>query len=87
MTDAASHIASAERLGEPRTNSGLFDLLAGAGWLSGDEAELCRAMVGFRNVVVHGYTQVDVAVLRDVLENHLGDLEGVVATLRGRLSG
>ena len=40
--DAASHIVSRERLGEPRTNRELFDLLARAGWLHGELAETLR---------------------------------------------
>jgi uncharacterized protein YutE (UPF0331/DUF86 family) len=32
--DVASHVVSDERLGEPRTNRAMFDLLAAAGWLS-----------------------------------------------------
>jgi uncharacterized protein YutE (UPF0331/DUF86 family) len=41
-----------------------------------------RAMAGFRNVLVHGYDIVDVAVVRDLLENRLGDLELFVQTVR-----
>ncbi len=36
--DVASHIVSDERLGEPRTNRELFDLLVRAGWLSEADA-------------------------------------------------
>ncbi len=31
--DAASHIVSDERLGEPRTNGELFEILARGGWI------------------------------------------------------
>ncbi|MBL8946264.1 MAG: DUF86 domain-containing protein [Myxococcales bacterium] len=84
--DIASHVVSDERLGEPRTNRELFDLLAAAGWLSPDLAATMRRMVGFRNVVVHGYTAVDPAILRDVLEHHLGDLVEFVDSARRRLA-
>jgi uncharacterized protein YutE (UPF0331/DUF86 family) len=43
-------------------------------------------MVGFRNVLVHGYQEVDKAVVRDVVESHLGDLEAYVAAIRDRMS-
>jgi len=36
-------------------------------------------------VVVHGYTSVDPAILRDVVENHLGDIRQFVAAVRARL--
>src|SRR5215475_7289030 len=47
--DIASHIVSDERLGEPRTNRELFDLLVRNGWISGDLGARLRDMAGFRN--------------------------------------
>ena len=44
-----------------------------------------RAAIGFRNVLVHGYTAVDPAIVRDVLDQHLGDIEDFVSFIRGRL--
>jgi uncharacterized protein YutE (UPF0331/DUF86 family) len=41
-------------------------------------------MASFRNVAVHGYQAVDVRVVEDVLQNHLGDLLSFVATIRSR---
>lgn len=83
--DAASHVVSAARLGEPRTNRELFDLLAKGGWLPADRIEPLRRMVGFRNILVHGYTAVDPAIVRDVAEHHLGVLRGFVSEVRRRL--
>jgi uncharacterized protein YutE (UPF0331/DUF86 family) len=83
--DVASHIVSDDRLGEPRTNRELFTLLESAGWVSRDLSRTLRAMAGFRNVLVHGYDVVDVAVVRDLLENRLGDLELFVQMIRHRL--
>ncbi|MBK7395476.1 MAG: DUF86 domain-containing protein [Myxococcales bacterium] len=42
-------------------------------------------MAGFRNVLVHGYDDVDLAIVRDVVEHRLGDLEAFVAAVRRRL--
>ena len=42
-------------------------------------------MAGFRNVVVHLYQEVDLGIVRDVVENHLGDLLEFVETVRRRL--
>lgn len=72
--DVASHVVSDDRLGEPETNNELFDLLVKAGKLPAPLASTLRDMAGFRNVVVHGYEDVDLAVVEDVLRNHLGDL-------------
>ena len=44
-------------------------------------------MAGFRNVLVHGYVAVDAAIVRDVLELRLGDIESFVESIRRRLDG
>jgi uncharacterized protein YutE (UPF0331/DUF86 family) len=72
--DAASHVVSDDRLGEPSTNQELFRLLERAGRLPQELARNLSAAAGFRNVLVNGYADVDSRVTRDVLENHLGDL-------------
>jgi uncharacterized protein YutE (UPF0331/DUF86 family) len=85
--DVASHIVSDERLGEPANNKELFDLLARHGWLEPALVSRLRDMAGFRNVLVHGYSSVDVGIVEDVLRHHLGDLLAFTATVRQRLSG
>lgn len=84
--DVASHIVSDERLGEPENNRRLFELLVENGWVAPILAQPLSLMVGFRNVLVHGYQDVDKAVVRDVVENHLDDLTGFVAAIRGRMT-
>jgi uncharacterized protein YutE (UPF0331/DUF86 family) len=84
--DVASHIVSDERLGEARTNQELFDLLRRGGWITHALAASLRRGIGFRNVLVHGYTVVDVAIVRDVLENRLDDLLIYANAIRGGLA-
>jgi uncharacterized protein YutE (UPF0331/DUF86 family) len=84
--DVASHIVSDRRLGEPRTNRELFDLLERDGWVTAPLAATLQKMVGFRNILVHGYDTVDLAVVRDVVEHRLDDLLQFVAVVRGRLA-
>ncbi len=83
--DVGSHIVSDDRLGEPATNRQLFDQLAAAGWLPPALGDRLVQMAGFRNVLVHGYTGVDLAIVEDVLANHLQDLDAFVAAIRGGL--
>jgi uncharacterized protein YutE (UPF0331/DUF86 family) len=80
--DVASHIVSDERLGEPETNRALFDLLVRAGRLPEELAPTLKAMAGFRNVLVHGYQDVDLGVVEDVVRNRLDDLLTFVAEIR-----
>ena len=84
--DVASHIVSDRRLGEPRTSRDLFALLERDGWIPEALASTLRNMVGFRNVLVHGYDDVDLAVVKDVLEHHLEDLLEFVAVIRRRMA-
>ena len=83
--DVASHIVSDERLGEPRTNRELFDLLVRSGWLTESEASPLSNMVGFRNILVHGYGDIDLSVVQDVVANRLDDLLHFAAIVRARL--
>jgi len=85
ILDVASHIVADDRLGEPRTNYELFDLLTGAGWIGEDQRAVLRQMAGFRNLVVHGYMAVDLKVVRNILERHLDDLLEFVRIIRARL--
>lgn len=85
--DIASHVVSDERLGEPATNTQLFDLLARAGIIDRDLSETLARMTGFRNILVHGYGDVDLRIVEDVVKNRLVDLEAFVAKIRSRLPG
>jgi uncharacterized protein YutE (UPF0331/DUF86 family) len=82
--DVASHLVSDGALGQPRTNAELFDLLARGGVLDAALATVLAHMAGFRNVLVHEYDDVDLAVVRDVLEHHLDDLRRFVDAVRSR---
>jgi uncharacterized protein YutE (UPF0331/DUF86 family) len=85
--DVASHIVSDQRLGEPETNRELFDLLVRGDRLPETLASSLRDMAGFRNVLVHGYQDVDLDIVEDVLAHHLNDLLAFVATVRSPREG
>ena len=85
--DVASHIASDQRLGEPETNRALFQLLVRANVLSSDLARGLAEMAGFRNVLVHGYDDVQAQIVEDVVRHHLGDLDEFVAAVKRHIDG
>lgn len=85
--DAASHVVSDERLGEPDTYRELFDLLAAGGWIAADQVPPLRRMAGFRNLVIHEYGRVDLDLVRQILRDHLEDLLGFATSVRQRLAG
>ena len=84
--DAASHIVSDQRLGEPHTNRELFELLSKNDWISAERAMTMRDIAGFRNVVVHGYQDLDLRILKDIVDNHLQDLLDFTAEIRAKLN-
>ena len=34
-------------------------------------------MIGFRNILVHEYLEIDRTIVHDVLQNHLHDIENI----------
>lgn len=84
--DVASHIVSDEKLGEPTSLKNTFELLVRAGFIAPAALPALSAMAGFRNIVVHAYQAVDVAVVRDIVEHHLGDLESFVESIRAKVT-
>jgi uncharacterized protein YutE (UPF0331/DUF86 family) len=83
--DVASHIVSDERLGEPRTNRELFTLLDQQGWIEASLSQNLQNMAGFRNILVHGYQKLDLAILVDAVQNRLDDLNVFAVAIRARL--
>jgi uncharacterized protein YutE (UPF0331/DUF86 family) len=68
------HRVRREKLGIPQDSRDAFDLLVRAGFLDPVLAERLKRMVGFRNVAVHDYARLDLAIVRSILERHLGEL-------------
>ena len=84
--DVASHVVSDERLGEPQTNRELFELLVRRGHVPALLAAPLGNMAGFRNILVHGYDDVDLAIVRDIVEHRLDDLLAFAAAIRAVIS-
>ena len=85
--DAASHIVSDQVMGEPQSNRELFDILARNGWIGDELASKLSQMAGFRNLLVHGYEEVNLAIVEEVVRHRLGDLLDFVAAVERRLTG
>lgn len=72
--DIAFRLARSRGLGAPATSREAFDLLATAGLIDAELASALKRMVGFRNLAVHRYFELDVAVLEQVIRRSLDDL-------------
>lgn len=83
--DLAMHEVRVRRLGVPQETRDAFTLLRDVGVLTPELTERMMAMVGFRNVAVHDYRRLDLAIVRSIVTERLGDfLEFAKALLGGR---
>lgn len=78
--DAAQHVCSAQGWGPPADNGDAMRVLGRHGVLDPELADRLRRAVGFRNVLVHEYVEVDDDVVLARLADHR-DLAAFVAAL------
>lgn len=83
--DVAAHVVAEDHLVEPAAARDIFILLAQHGILDRSLAQRLSEMVGFRNVVVYEYDDVNPNQVRDIVANHLDDLLTFAAAIRARL--
>ena len=69
--DMAQHIARREQLGVPQGARDVFELLARSGWIDQALADALKRMVGFRNIAVHDYQSLQLAITVNVITLHL----------------
>jgi uncharacterized protein YutE (UPF0331/DUF86 family) len=63
----------------------IIDRMGGTGILPPDFARVIRPMVGFRNVLVHAYTRIDLTRVHQMLHAHLQDFETFAQHIRRHL--
>ncbi len=73
--DAAMHMVRRHKLGIPRDSRQAFTMLVNANLLNQQLGKHLEAMVGFRNIVVHNYTEIDMSVVRNILNERLVDMK------------
>jgi uncharacterized protein YutE (UPF0331/DUF86 family) len=71
--DLAMHLVRIHRLGVPEESRGAFELLREASLLSASLAERMTRMVGFRNVAIHNYRKLNLAVVNSIVTSRLDD--------------
>ena len=71
--DLAAHLITIHQWGLPASLKENFTLLAGQGVIDRALSRHLEAMVGFRNIAVHEYQALDIAILKRVLRERLED--------------
>ncbi len=72
--DLANMLIRARRLGIPAQSRESFSILVRENFLSPELGTRLQRMVGFRNVAVHQYRELDVAIVESVIRDGLTDL-------------
>lgn len=73
--DMAMHIVAEKSYGIPQNSRDAFDLLQNNGFVTMDLCNKLKAMVGFRNIAVHDYQNINVNIVEKVIESHLDDIK------------
>ena len=79
--DLAMHIVAEKKLGLPQTSRDAFTLLEAEGIIPSSLSKKMQAMVGFRNIAVHDYQEINLLILQKIIENHLVDFMQFTKTI------
>lgn len=71
--DLGMYLVSKLGLGIPKTSSEPFELLKEENIISKETADKLKKMVGFRNIAIHEYQNLNINILRSIIENNLDD--------------
>lgn len=73
----AMHVVADRHLGVPQSTADAFSLLQRSGLIDAVLAAALHGMVGFRNVAIHQYEDIDLSVLRWIVESGYRDWIGL----------
>jgi len=83
--DIAAHIISEEGVGVPGSTNEMFYLLEDNGYISVDITEKMVKAVGFRNLIVHEYSKVELKQVFEVAKREIEDLEKYLLSIFSKL--
>ncbi len=73
--DLANHLIAVNSLGLPGSAAEAISMLVDNRILPSLEISVYRGMIGFRNIAVHNYREIDEAIVSGIVHDHLDDLE------------
>ncbi len=77
LIDIGTHVIAEKALGEVRHGRDIPALLQRAGYVDATLAERWIRMIGFRNILVHEYLEIDRKVVYHVLHYQLDDIRAL----------
>lgn len=72
--DIGSHVISDEGWGVAGSLNEIFYILQNKGVIKAETAEKMISMVGFRNILVHEYENINFDIVYNILHHHLKDI-------------
>lgn len=73
--DLAMHLVRINHLGIPKNSRDAFQILIDSKIISRPLGERLIKKVGFRNIAVHNYQEVDILLVKKIATEHLGDFK------------
>ena len=86
VIDLALHLVAGAGRDVPDYAAGI-DQLGQLGIISFELAKQLRGLAGFRNALVHGYLDIDVGIVHDVLNQHLAQVREFAVAIDKYLAG
>ncbi|MFB3131418.1 MAG: DUF86 domain-containing protein [Rhodothermales bacterium] len=77
LQDMGNHVIADLELGFVNRSRDIPEIFAKQGWINEGLKEKWIRMIGFRNILVHDYLEVDRRIVYEMLQNRLVDLKQI----------
>ena len=84
VLDIAQHVIADQGYSQATSYRNAIEVLEEEGMIDQDLSERLKRWMGFRNVLVHLYLEIDHGRVYDAIQEDLGDLEGFAAKMARR---
>ena len=81
VLDIAQHVIADQGYTQATSYRNAVEVLGEEGMIDGDLSERLKRWMGFRNILVHLYLQIDHGRVYDAIQEDLGDLEAFAASM------
>ena len=82
--DIAAHIIRINKYGIPKTSREVFVLLDNNKVISSTISQVMQKMVGFRNLAIHDYQNLNLDIVVAIIEKHLVDFENFLDEIKSQ---
>lgn len=80
--DLGARLIRIKKFQVPQQSRDIFVTLEKHQFISATTCKNMQAMVGFRNIAVHDYQKLNLAIVHSILKNHLQDFQSFIEEIR-----